>query len=618
MTADSLPSSKLSQASAIAQLEKVRAEPSVLNLLAAQRQLDALATAIPHAPLKLACLSSYTFDPLVGPVRVAALLAGIRVDAWTAPFGQIAATLIDPRAGVDTFAPDVVLIASRLADVVPDLYDGLTTVEPPTAQTVADALDQLAAAISAFRQRSSATILIQNFERPDFVVAGLDESESDGGPIAIWRDANRRLKEIGDGAGNCHVMDYDALVARHGSTSWIDPRTEQYGRIPVAAKHHWDYGQFVVRHLRPLAGKSKKVIVLDADNTLWGGILGDDGLDGIQLGHDFPGNAFVRFQRRLLALQKRGIVLCVASKNEPGSVEHAIASHPEMVLRPDDFACMCVSWSPKPDAIREIAATLNLGLDSFVFIDDSAVECAMMREALPEVMTVQLPEDPARYAGVVASLDCFDQYKLSDEDRRRGAMYRAEADRKQLATSTVDLPSFYRGLQMRLTFAINDERRAARAAQMTQRTNQFNMHTIRCTEVDIRSWMRSADHDVVTLGLQDRFGDSGVVGLAVVRKSTDTWVLHMLLMSCRVLGRTVESTLIAWIAQRAQAAGAAELHGIFAGTAKNQPFADFYHSCGFERLSVDTEAHEWVLKLESADTTIPDWFAIDREEAAGP
>ncbi|MCB9857920.1 MAG: HAD-IIIC family phosphatase [Phycisphaerales bacterium] len=601
----------IAHAEAMATLDRVCAEPTVIHLVSAYRRFDELAAAIPHAALKMACLSTFTAEPLTPAIRLASLRAGIRTDIWTAPFGQVVPTLIDADKGLGRFAPDVVLVAARLADVVPDLYDGLLNNEAPTAQKVADYLDQLSAGIAAFRQRSQATLLIQDFERPCFLVAGLNETDSAGSQIDIWQSANRRLQDVATVSGNCYVMGYDALVAHHGSASWIDPRTELYGRIPIAAKHYWDYGQFVVRYLRPLAGKTRKVIILDADNTLWGGILGDDGIDGIKLGSDFPGSAFVRFQRRLLALQQRGIILCIASKNEPGSVENVVNSHPEMVLRPDHIACMRVSWSPKPDAVRDIAETLNLSPDSFVFIDDSPVECAMMRETLPEVMTIQLPDDPARYADVIASLEGFDQFTLSEEDKQRGAMYKAEADRKQLASAAVDLPSFYRGLKMRLSIGINDERFVARAAQMTQRTNQFNMHTIRCSEDDIRAQMRAADSEVLTLSLSDRFGDSGVVGLAVVEKSANRWLLHMLLMSCRVLGRTVESAFVAWISKRALDAGAVELRGVFVPTVKNAPFADFYHRCGFEPTTTDTDAVLWVLKLISADTTIPDWFDIE-------
>lgn len=607
---DPIPQRGLTHAEAIGRLDRVCAEPTVVGVHSAYREYDALSAAIPHATMKLACLSTFTATPMTPAIRLAALRAGIHADVWMAPFGQVATTLIDAKAGLDAFAPDVVLVATRLADVVPDLYDGIMGDAIPAARMVADYLAQLGAGVAAFRQRSQATLLLQDFERPGFLVAGLTEIDAPGGQVDLWRSANRQLHDIAADNGNCYVMRYDALVARYGSTSWVDPRTELFGRIPIAARHYWDYAAFVVRYLRPLAGRTRKVIVLDADNTLWGGILGDDGIDGIKLGHDFPGNAFVRFQRRLLALQRRGVILCVASKNEPGSVERVLASHSEMILREDHIACMRVSWSPKPDAVRDIAATLNLGLDSFVFIDDSPVECAMMRESLPEVMTIQLPEDPARYADIVASLDCFDQFVLSEEDKRRGAMYKAEADRKQLATAAVDLPSFYRGLNMRLSIGINDERSIGRAAQMTQRTNQFNMNTIRCTEDDIRSRMHSADQEVLTLSLTDRFGDSGVVGLAVIIKSPDHWRIEMLLMSCRVLGRTVESAFVTWIAGRAKAAGAAELHATFHPTAKNSPFADFFGRCGFASSPSETNTRQWVLKLDSADTTIPGWFEV--------
>jgi FkbH-like protein len=212
---------------------------------------------------------------------------------------------------------------------------------------------------------------------------------------------------------------------------------------------------------------------------------------------------------------------------------------------------------------------------------------------------------------VIESLDVFDQWTFSDEDRQRGRLYQAEARRRTLEESVTDLPIFYRQLGMKMTLSLDRQAHIARASQMTNRTNQFNMHTIRCSEDDIRRFMAGRDHSVITLALEDRFGDNGVVGLAVVRRETDAWVLHLFLMSCRVLGRTVEQTFVKWIAERAKAAGATSLVGLFAPTAKNKPFASFFRDCGFVEAEPGGTVQRWVWSLETAETTLADYIRIE-------
>jgi len=571
-------------ARAAAALAEVDACPTVANIARTARELLPHRAALAAVPLRVACLSSFTFDPIRPALELQGLHAGFALETYVAPFGQAEQELIDQASGLTSFKADVVLVAIRLQDVCPALYERFNALAAGEAeQLVRHWIVRLQGALDAFRKRSSAHVLIQNYDRPAAPALGIADAKAATSQFAVIDDANAALTVLADSFDNVRVMDYDTLVARYGRRDWIDPRMALFARIPVAPKHDWALAGFYVRHLRPLYGLSKKALVLDADNTLWGGVVGDVGLGGIALGPDYPGNAYVAFQRRVLDLYHRGVVLCLASKNEPGAVEEVLEKHPEMVLRTKHFAAMRVNWSPKPDNVRQMADALNLGLDSFVFIDDSPVECEMMRTALPQVLSITLPAEPAAYAGVIESLDCFDQWTVSGEDRQRGQLYRAEARRRESRSAAVDLPTFYRRLRMKMTLSIDEPMHVSRAAQMTNRTNQFNMHTIRCTEDDIRRFMDAPDHHVFTLALADRFGDNGIVGLAVVIHRPDTWCLHMFLMSCRVLGRTVEQTFIGWIAGQARAAGADQLVGEFVPTAKNKPFAGFYESCGFRR-----------------------------------
>ncbi len=597
-------------------LDEVHAHPSLVNIARAAGRIDELRAALPRANTRLACLASFTFDSLRPALELRALRAGLSFETYVAPFGQIEQELLSPASGLGRFEPGAVLLAARLVDLCPAIYEEFTGLGRDVAERMLDDWHgRLAAGIRAFRGRSESCVLLQNYEQPASPALGIADTGAEFSQAEFIRRANQRLAELAAGFQNVMVMDYDALVARHGRRTWADPRLALYARIPVAAEHYWDLAGFYVRYLCPLFGLTRKVLVLDADHTLWGGVVGDVGLDGIELGHDYPGNAYVAFQRRVLDLHRRGIVLAIASKNEPGSVQEVLEKHPGMVLRPEHFAALEVNWNPKPQSVRRIAERLNLGLDSFVFIDDSPAECELMRASLPEVMTVQLPKDPAAFAGVIEDLDCFDQWSISAEDRQRGALYHAEARRRDLQEAVVDLPTFYRSLQMRMTVYVDHAPHVSRAAQLTNRTNQFNMHTIRCTEDDIRRFVRSEEFELVTLDLADRFGDNGVVGLAVLRKAAEAWTLQMLLMSCRILGRTVEQTFVRWLADRARAAGAVRLLAEFAATKKNKPFAGFYADVGFKCSSGSGDTEVWELDLGGPAEPPPDWIELTVQEA---
>ncbi len=595
-------------------LARLDAEPSLLNLAKAARRLPELCAALGRVPLRLACIASFTLEPIQPAIELQAVRAGFAIESIVAPYGQFEQMLIAPKSPVHSYKPDAVLIAMRLEELCPAFYEEFNALSREDIDTAVNAvMARMESALQAFRKISDAKLLIQNFDLPAWDALGIAEQST---PVsqrrAIWK-ANEGLHRIAEQLGNAYVMNYDALVARHGRSRWPDARMAYYARIPIAPENYWHLAGFYVRHLRPLFGLSKKVLVLDADNTLWGGVAGDVGMEGIALGHDYPGNAFIAFQKRVLDLYHRGVVLCIASKNEPGVVEEILDKHPDMVLRSEHIAAMRVNWDPKPDNLRQIAADLNLGLDSFVFLDDSAVECELMRTVLPEVLTVQMPSEQAHYPGVVESLDCFDQWAISDEDRKRGRLYKAEAGRKSLQNEAIDMPSFFRNLEMKATICVDHAAHIARAAQMTNRTNQFNMHTIRCSEDDIRGFMSNEAIRVYTLSLADRFGDNGVVGLAVILTGDDAWTIHMLLMSCRVLGRTVEQAFIGWIGGQAAAAGATRLIGEVMLTRKNKPFSTFYADRGFSPIEPEGDIQRWEWALADADTAAPDWLEITVE-----
>jgi FkbH-like protein len=325
-----------------------------------------------------------------------------------------------------------------------------------------------------------------------------------------------------------------------------------------------------------------KVLVVDGDNTLWGGIIGEDGLDGIALGPEYPGSVYVAFQRRLLELRQRGLLLALCSRNNEADVRQVLAEHPHQVLRDEHFAAMRANWDSKPDNLRAIAAELNLGLDAFVFVDDSAHECLAVRRALPQVTVVQTPSEPAALPACLDGLARLEILTLTEEDRTRTALYAQERQRRSLAAASDDPEQYLASLEMVMTVGLDDARQAARIAQLTQKTTQFNLTTRRYSEADIRRLAADPDWLVAHFSLADVFGDSGVVGVALVHGLSRTEVeIDSFLMSCRVIGRRAESAFLGYVLDLLGQRGVRVVHAGYAPTARNALVREFWGAHGF-------------------------------------
>lgn len=591
----------------------LREEPTVLEINKAFAQLKSIDTkAAGLKPLKVAIISSFTFEMLIKPLIVRGYCNGFQFSVYNAPFGQYIQEMINPVSGLHKFDPDVVFLAVRLQDACPDLYYSYNQLNKNTINLISKKWrEEWSQAIKTFRINSSALILCANYEQPPYPSLGLAESEKEPSQCGTIVRLNKWLRSLATQINNFHIMDVDTLAARCGREFWTDPKMWFWACLPIAPRFTWGYVGEIVHLLRAATGKTRKVLALDCDNTLWGGILGEVGSSGIGLGHDYPGNAYVAFQKRVLEFYNRGVVLVVASKNDLSTVMDVFENHPEMILRPNHISFFGVNWDPKPNNLQDAAKILNLGIDSFVFVDDNPVECAMVRTMLPEVMTICLPDDPAESEMTLARLDCFDQFMISDEDRRRGEMYRQEASRASLKTNSKDIKAFYHELKMVAVISRNDFSNIPRVAQLTQRTNQFNMTTIRRTESQIKDLISKPQYDIFTLRLLDRFGDNGIVGMAIVEHGDYEDILETFIMSCRVLGRTLENSFLSWIGIDSLKRGVPRLVALYESTPKNMQFRDFYKSWGMQPENDNSveNMERWYYNLAegAAELGLPPW-----------
>lgn len=591
--------------------------PTVAAYTEAARRLEALAADLRSA--RVALLASFTVEPLVPFLEVEAARKGFRADVYVGPFNSVAQELLDAGSGCARHRPDIVFVVQLLEDLAPAIAERFlelrtAEVEAAVEQAVADVWEPIA----RFRSWSSAVCVVSNFAQRTSPLLGIYEAAAGATQTETIRRLNARLASRLAGEPGVHVLDFDRVCADVGYRRWRNDTGWYLGRAALAAETLAELARVAGAYLQATLAAPRKCLVVDLDDTLWGGVLGEVGPEGIALGSDYPGAAYRDFQKVLLELRKQGVLLAVASKNDDDEAVQVLAEHPDMVLRPEHFAAMRINWHDKPDNLIEIAAELNLALDSMVFFDDNPAERALMRESLPQVETLEVPSDPLGYARTLLESRCFDKVSLTAEDRERGDMYRAQRERRELESAVGDLTEFYRRLEMVAEIEPLRELSFQRAHSLLQKTNQFNLTTRRHTEAALRVFADDPDAEVWTLRLRDRFGDNGIVGLTIVRLQEEAAVIDTFLLSCRVIGRTIETTLLAHVADRARRRGARRLLGMTRRTRKNEPFLDFYARHGFREVEAGDEETSWVLDLAEIPFANPDYIRVATAPAEVP
>jgi FkbH-like protein len=559
---------------------------------------------------RLAFLRSFTLEPVIPLLKATAALEGVKLSVRLSDFNSYSQEILDPASKLYRFDPDAVVLAVQTRDLVPDLWNRFSELsESVVAAIVEEAQASVANLILSFRARHRAHLIVHNLEIPSFTASGVLDAQVETSQVEAIRRINQGLTRTALQTPGVYVLDYDALVCRYGRLRWHDEQKWLSARMPIAADCLGHLASEYIRFLVPLAGKSCKALVVDLDNTLWGGIIGEEGLTGIKIGPDYPGAAFVDLQRAILDLYHRGILLAVCSKNNSGDAMEALEKHPHMLLRPHHFSALRINWNDKARNLREIAADLNIGVDALAFLDDNPQERERVGRELPEVYVIDLSGNPVEFADVLRQCPVFERLSLSIEDRERPSYYVQERQRKSLEEQAGSLEDFYRSLQMEVEIAQVDPDSLARVAQLTQKTNQFNLTTGRYTEQQIAELMGNPDWRVYSLRAFDKFGDSGVVGVAMTQMSGEATEIVNFLISCRVIGRTIETAFLAYLAEEAVQRGFRRLRGWFLPTRKNAPCRDFYRSHGFTAVSTEPNGEAlWEFDLHGGRIDCPPWI----------
>jgi FkbH-like protein len=411
---------------------------------------------------------------------------------------------------------------------------------------------------------------------------------------------------------NVKIIDIMEFYRGFSTEQLVDWKYYFLSQIPINPKLVPQFIKWFSRQLEILEMKRKKCIVLDLDNTLWFGILGEDGADGIKMGEDYPGNGYRFFQAYLLELRRMGIILAVCSKNNEPDVFAVLENHPDMLLKKNNFSAYKINWNNKADSIKEIALELNIGLDSMVFIDDNPAERELIKQAFPEVCVPEFPTHPYLYPVFIKQLtdDYFSAYTLTQEDLTKTQQYKENAERSQYKNQFTDMDAYLRSLEIKLTIEKLNEFNKARFAQMTQKTNQFNLTTRRYTETEIQSF---ADNGGLVYGVRvsDKFGDNGLTGLMIILIEKQTANIDSLLLSCRILGKEIECVFVKYILMKLKEIGIQQVRASYIKTAKNEQVEKFYDKLGFTVKRISPDSTNYELIFENNDFSLPDIYTVE-------
>jgi FkbH-like protein len=547
---------------------------------------ETLPAGLPTKPVRLALLGSSTLAHLHAGIRVAGLRRGIHVTTYENDYGQYWQEIADTGSALHAFAPTTVLLSLDGHHLVAGLTAAMA--ETDVEAVLQDTLARIRGCWRMLHAAFGCHIIHQVALPVHPALLGNNEHRLAGAPLAFLARLSAALRPLADAEG-VDLLALDARAATDGLRAWHDPGLWHRAKQEVSPAASPMYGELVARLIAAKQGRSYKCLVLDLDNTLWGGVVGDDGIDGLVLGQGSAlGEAFAAFQSYARELSRRGVILAVCSKNDEANALEPFERHPDMVLRRGDIACFVANWNDKAANIRAIAQDLNIGLDALVFVDDNPFERTLVRQELPMVAVPEVSDDPTSYAQTLADAGYFEGLWVTDDDRARNAQYQGNRQREALKASATDLPAYLRSLEMQLIWRRFDRVGLQRTAQLINKTNQFNLTTRRYTDQDVLAIMQDPRSFGLQLRLIDRFGDNGIISVLIGRmQDDDDLLIDTWLMSCRVLGRQVEPTSLNLIAEQAQRLGARRLIGEYVPTKKNAMVREHYARLGFTVIETD-------------------------------
>ena len=571
-----------------------RLAKTIAKLRTDNRPLD------PLVPFRLAVLSNGTIDFIVPALVATAARHGIALEVIQPSYDQVAQEALTPDSRVNSARPDAVLFALDYRALPLKVSPGDSEA---AAATVQGALGYLQALRNGIKMNANSICIFQTFAPPAETLFGSLDHALPGTLQYALQAINQELAASCLASGDV-LLDVAALAGTVGLANWHDTQLWNMGKLPFASDFVPLYADHVARVVAAIRGKSRRVLILDLDNTVWGGVIGDDGLEGIRVAQgDAVGEAHLAVQRMALDLRQRGIVLAVSSKNTDEVARTPFQEHPEMLLKLDHIAVFQANWNDKATNIQSIAEELSLGLDAMVFLDDNPAERGLVRKLLPQVAVPELPEEPAFYVRTLAAAGYFESIAFAAEDLKRAGFYQDNARRANLQKQVGGVDAYLASLDMTITFQPFDATGRARIVQLINKSNQYNLTTRRYTDPDVAAAESDPQAFTLQVRLADTFGDNGMISVIICRARGDaTWEIDTWLMSCRVLGRKVEHMVLREILERARAAGIRTLRGNYIPTERNKLVVDHYAKLGFTKTAEDPSGGTtWELAVDGAE-----------------
>ena len=522
----------------------------------------------------------------------------IQCTTYVSGYNQYNQEILDEKSQLYKFSPDITFLIIDSRNALGKFFlNPYSISSEERKQFVEDKSNEIINLAKELVKKSKSKLVISNFNIPSYSPIGIGEVQEEFGLHDMIRSLNENIKIGLRPEPEIIIYDLNSFVTAFGEQKVFSYKQFFYGDIRISLDCIPYLAEELIGYVTAVLGLSKKCIVLDLDNTLWGGIIGEDGFEGIKLGDDPVGKSYVEFQHNLLALNQRGILLAINSKNNFDDAIQVIKDHPNMVLKEDNFSCIRINWNDKVVNMKEISDELNIGLDSMVFVDDDPANIEYVSSNLPEISSIHMPTEQCHNnsKSIRAISSFFNVLKITNEDKTRNKMYLEQRKRSELKTQVGNLEEFLKQMNISVHIKNADNFTIPRISQLTLKTNQFNLTTRRYQEQDIRKFSQNSEKIVGCAQIQDKFGDNGITGAYIVNKDNEQqWTIDTFLLSCRVIGRGIEDGILCHIIEKARKDGISQVRGEYIKTQKNQPAENFFKNFGFKK-----EGDFWVFDTKN-------------------
>ena len=561
--------------------------------------------------LRIAFLASSTINGFEETMRVKCYQKGIDCITYVADYNQYNQEILNQNSGLYQFKPDITFLILDTRHILGEHFFSWYSVPHSDRKEIIEIKHkEIQNVCRIFQENFDSKLVVTSLQIPNYSPYGISEGGDYGLKDGIYKINHELLNEFQEqNSAKIFIYDFNEFVSKFGENNIFNYKQFFSGDIKISIEYIPKFVNELMRYVYAILGISKKCIVLDLDNTLWGGVIGEDGFDNIKLGDNPVGRSFIEFQKRLLALNKRGIILAINSKNNFDDAIEVIQKHPNMILKEENFACVKINWDDKVVNLQKIAEELNIGLDSMVFFDDDPINQEYVRESLPGVLVIDLTKDSSQYPQIITEMKEFDVLEITEEDTKRSDMYLGQKKRKELENKVSDFNEFLKQMNIEVSVQKANSFSIPRISQLILKTNQFNLTTKRYQEEEVSKFSTSEDKIVECVKVSDKFGDNGITGTYIIeKKDNDEWIIDTFLLSCRIMGRGIEEIMMNQIIENAKLLGVKRIKGEFIPTTKNKPAEDFYEKLGFKK-----EDKFWVF---NTDDTIkkPEYIKVVKNE----